>query len=1291
MVNLLRWGKDRLHQAENIASKAYDQVNTGDNGLSWQTRQINPNVQPASVAKQVYRNPIVNGLVGMTGAPAAVDATRMLLNDTSYNMGLATGNRQAAANGLQARNAAAGRLGTNLPQFLPVALTESTKPFMQSVATALTNPYAEHVAEQEASRARDMLHTGDPAHDLAVDAYAESLKQQMYDSQLQGAGINPTDTTGQVSRKVGGQALTTAANISMGGALPGVVAARGAPQVIRNAGLFGTQNAAAAVGQVAQMNDPTLQEYLKEGAIAGAMGAALPLAPTAARAVFKGGKTVAGEYAHNMSQGGFLAGPEATGFQQAKAKGMVFEGPEGKPRFEGDDSGATVKNYDEALKSKTPTSNKGNIVKLRNEYANVSAVNPFDRRLPEILKEIESAQTSTVAKARVSLQDVLDHPALYEQYPQLRGVQVIKKNLKGADAHATVDDAGQPVIYLDSTKLKNHPESLKENLLHEITHVIQEKEGYAKGADPDAIEKRLLKEARDYTGEDRTIARDMAEGDAWDEYQRTAGEAEARAVAARADMPMKERYKPNDKVGQKDAYPSDFYNDFAQRNRQEATPFDFELMKNALDVNPETKGNMVKVYRLTDAKGKKLLPGDNVSVHDLRKINGETADKMGISALVRNPKKFHLLEQWIPKDDLYQSPAGTQVYAPKGVKSSAVKSTFYDSLDVPKNELIVRKSNDGTSAYIPIPGKDADYIKHVNELARGSKTPKDFTGKLRDVADLPENFKDSDFYQTVKKEVGLENTIRAKNPNLTVKPEDTPTTKQITLENIDQQSSKSFKDTGEKMFGSRKDKAKLARINMEDLPELEAQGERIADSMVTKQRVLGDDAKYTPNLKGDPAVEQVKHVIISAIPGKPAGAGPKARAVYTSLMPHLVKAVHAAPDMDSLKQVLDMFGNGPKDERGYTNYQYKRELKTLMGSKFYNVLNRNSLAIRKAIYDPATDFSWAEKKTVERTATATGKPTETIVALHPKNIRTATPEQAQAKSTLKTTVDSLKTDALKYESVDEFVRAKAGNNVYADDNSQSLGTNIPDATRIRGTGKPYDYTKPDPFFGRYYPETKGSKVKVYRVTDAKTLLPGDNLTIFDPRKLDTRQREAMGIPEVKGHMRVIEQWVPKKSMYGVEGGTQQYAPDGLGSLADVYNRAHEEAGVTTAKSQLKSMTSSLDAQKYATFDAFYKDYKPFFDDNNINQVQAKTVYDKAQNSPVAVSTAARTPQGSRPAAELQTEIEKAHNAGDDATAAKLIEQLPADMQDMMKSVLGWRPAKRPSTRSPKKSNVPSTT
>lgn len=123
--------------------------------------------------------------------------------------------------------------------------------------------------------------------------------------------------------------------------------------------------------------------------------------------------------------------------------------------------------------------------------------------------------------------------------------------------------------------------------------------------------------------------------------------------------------------GNQGIYAKDYEASF-DPNRASAKPFDYDLMERAFGTTPETKGDLVKIYRLTT--NGRILPGDNVSIYNLeryRRADGGadvTAAKMGITQLYGNPD-VKMIEQWIPKKDLYQTSAGTQLYAPDGMKS----------------------------------------------------------------------------------------------------------------------------------------------------------------------------------------------------------------------------------------------------------------------------------------------------------------------------------------------------------------------------------------------------------------------------------------------------------------------------------------------------------------------------------------------------------------------------------------------------------------------------------------------
>jgi hypothetical protein len=275
----------------------------------------------------------------------------------------------------------------------------------------------------------------------------------------------------------------------------------------------------------------------------------------------------------------------------------------------------------------------------------------------------------------------------------------------------------------------------------------------------------------------------------------------------------------------------------------------------------------------------------------------------------------------------------------------------------------------GQGGYIRIPGAGDVRTAELNELARASRNPEEFATNAKAAGHTIDDINAKEFYDNVHKEVGLEKDIAAANPNLKVKPQDSVEEKNITLLNARQQASKAVQDTGEKMFGSRKDMAKLSTIGLDNLQHIESQGERAAANLVTKERVLGENAKYQVNRSGDPAVEQLKHTLISAIPKRP-GLSAEARAAYVKFMPKFAETVkNAGGKAEIVDKVMGDFRN--------LSYSDRQMIKQHFGAKFYNVLSGNSLAVRRAMYRPATDFTFADKKTT------TARPTDpTAPKLH---------------------------------------------------------------------------------------------------------------------------------------------------------------------------------------------------------------------------------------------------------------------------------------------------------------------
>lgn len=82
------------------------------------------------------------------------------------------------------------------------------------------------------------------------------------------------------------------------------------------------------------------------------------------------------------------------------------------------------------------------------------------------------------------LSDIFEHPELYAQYPHLRNISIESRfGQKGTPSGSFNENFNR--IRAQS----ENPEDLKDTLLHEIQHAIQEKEGWARGGRPEQFYK----------------------------------------------------------------------------------------------------------------------------------------------------------------------------------------------------------------------------------------------------------------------------------------------------------------------------------------------------------------------------------------------------------------------------------------------------------------------------------------------------------------------------------------------------------------------------------------------------------------------------------------------------------------------------------------------------------------------------------------------------------------------------------------------------------------------------------
>lgn len=192
-----------VNGAGNLASRAYDQVNTLDSGRTFKQRAPTNN---ASLIHQVTHNGLTNAsgsfLNNLTAIPSAIDAARLGVATLTHNQG--------------AQNRATDSLAKNLPRFMPVGAAENFKNgFGHDIATAITNPFAERSAQNQADYARRVMGvtTPNPIYNMDMEAYANNIQNDLLNRQLMTAGIDQNTAKSTVQRKVLGHGAQTAFDI----------------------------------------------------------------------------------------------------------------------------------------------------------------------------------------------------------------------------------------------------------------------------------------------------------------------------------------------------------------------------------------------------------------------------------------------------------------------------------------------------------------------------------------------------------------------------------------------------------------------------------------------------------------------------------------------------------------------------------------------------------------------------------------------------------------------------------------------------------------------------------------------------------------------------------------------------------------------------------------------------------------------------------------------------------------------------------------------------------------------
>lgn len=159
------------------------------------------------------------------------------------------------------------------------------------------------------------------------------------------------------------------------------------------------------------------------------------------------------------------------------------------------------------------------------------------RELDEIWGREFGRLKERVDRGNAVLEDILDHPALFDAYPKLRSVKVAFADLGNGERGRF--NAKENKITLDLS-LRNAPQR---TLIHEIQHAIQNEEGFAGGGSQEYWESILI---------DGDLPEIMSSRSADDLYRNTAGEIEARNAAERSGMSAEDRRSTAPEYGNAD-------------------------------------------------------------------------------------------------------------------------------------------------------------------------------------------------------------------------------------------------------------------------------------------------------------------------------------------------------------------------------------------------------------------------------------------------------------------------------------------------------------------------------------------------------------------------------------------------------------------------------------------------------------------------------------------------------------------------------------------------------------------
>ena len=256
--------------------------------------------------------------------------------------------------------------------------------------------------------------------------------------------------------------------------------------------------------EVAALGAIPKQAYAAQAERVG-MAAEKALEPAIMRTMERGGKPA--QLLEDLTQGSqsqVIAGRNANNFNYfkelealiMKEKGVsnkeilkdtgIYFGPEGQPRMEFSDVNA-IADWSKLPKVSSPKA-------IYDEYVKTKMYDPSHEIIGGDIEQEAKTHASNVYNKEINqfveLQDILEHPELYQAYPALK-----KYGVSGLMPTSSERGSFHPEEQRIRIAGNLSPEEKKSTLLHEVQHAIQEIEGFPKGGNPQ-VSRSLMQESK---------------------------------------------------------------------------------------------------------------------------------------------------------------------------------------------------------------------------------------------------------------------------------------------------------------------------------------------------------------------------------------------------------------------------------------------------------------------------------------------------------------------------------------------------------------------------------------------------------------------------------------------------------------------------------------------------------------------------------------------------------------------------------------------------------------------------